>query len=123
MGKVVNAYIKVTGGRYEWLLEYKGYESRGSGSAGGDRMRAAIMALGEMLEHMTRPSVIDLQINEMNIANYINQGWLGKWKANNWENSHGAKIKHADLWKQVRFQEHAIRAKYERGLMIPGGQE
>lgn len=86
-------------------------------------MRAAIMALGEMLEHMTRPSVIDLQINEMNIANYINQGWLGKWKANNWENSHGAKIKHADLWKQVRFQEHAIRAKYERGLMIPGGQE
>lgn len=121
MGNVVNRYVKVTGGRYEWALEYKGHIKKGSGGEGDDRMRAAITGLGEMLSRMVRPSVINIKLNEMNVANYINNGWLGRWKENNWQNSHGVGIKHADLWQQVRFADHAIRAEYVRHLEMPGG--
>lgn len=116
---VVKAYIKVTGGQYEWKLEYKGHTRQGTGGHGGDRKVAAIKALRDMLKHMVRPSVIDLTMNEMNVANYINQGWLGKWKENDWKGVKGTEIKHADLWRQVPFGPHAIRAKYVRHMEIP----
>lgn len=119
---IVKAYIKVTGGQYEWKLEYKGHACQGTGGHGGDRKVAAIKALRDMLKRMVRPSVIDLTMNEMNVANYINQGWLGKWKENGWKGVKGTEIKHADLWQQVPFGPHAIRARYQRDMVIPDGQ-
>lgn len=120
--ETVKAYIKVTGYKYAWMLEYNGHQLHGEGEGSTysvNRKLTAIEALADMLGHMNRGAVIDLMINEMNVANYINRGWLGKWKQNNWKTVGGAEVKYAETWKTVRFEPHALRAKYVRELEIP----
>lgn len=118
----VKAYIKVTGHRYEWMLEYNGHRlcGRGEGSTySANRKLTAVEALEDMLGHMNRGAVINLTINEMNVANYINRGWLDKWKQNDWKTVGGATVKYAEAWQKVRFEPHKLRAEYVRELEIP----
>lgn len=118
----VKAYIKVTRWQYAWMLEYNGHRLYGEGEGSThsvNRKLTAIEALADMLGHMNRGATIDLEINEMNVANYINSGWLGKWKQNNWKTVGGVGVKYAETWKTVRFEPHELRAKYVRGLEIP----
>ena len=113
----VKAYIKVTGHKYAWMLECGGGRLYGDGegsSCSVNRKLTAIEALADMLGHMKRGVMFDLKINEINIANYINRGFLGKWKQNGWKTVGGARVKYAEEWKKVRFEPHAFRAEYVR---------
>lgn len=65
-----------------------------------NRKLTAIEALADMLGHMKRGVMFDLKINEINIANYINRGFLGKWKQNGWKTVGGARVKYAEEWKK-----------------------
>ena len=110
----VKAYIKVTGHKYAWMLECGGGRLYGDGegsSCSVNRKLTAIEALADMLGHMKRGVMFDLKINEINIANYINRGFLGKWKQNGWKTVGGARVKYAEEWKKVRFEPHAFRAE------------
>ena len=118
----VKAYIKVTGHKYAWMLECGGGRLYGDGegsSCSVNRKLTAIEALADMLGHMKRGVMFDLKINEINIANYINRGFLGKWKQNGWKTVGGARVKYAEEWKKVRFEPHAFRAEYVHELEIP----
>lgn len=35
------------------------------------------------------------------VVNGVNDGWLQKWKGNNWINAEGDPVKNHDIWKQV----------------------
>ena len=97
----VKAYIKVTSWQYAWMLEYNGHRLYGEGEGSThsvNRKLTAIEALADMLGHMNRGATIDLEINEMNVANYINSGWLGKWKQNNWKTVGGVGVKYAGIY-------------------------
>ena len=105
-----------------WMLECGGGRLYGDGegsSCSVNRKLTAIEALADMLGHMKRGVMFDLKINEINIANYINRGFLGKWKQNGWKTVGGARVKYAEEWKKVRFEPHAFRAEYVHDLEIP----
>ena len=107
----------MTSWQYAWMLEYNGHRLYGEGEGSThsvNRKLTAIEALADMLGHMNRGATIDLEINEMNVVNYINSGWLGKWKQNNWKTVGGVGVKYAETWKTVRFEPHELRAKYVR---------
>lgn len=41
-------------------------------------------------------------------------GWLDKWRENNWKNSQGEPVAHADLWQQVlrKLEEFGLTPKF-----------
>lgn len=116
----VDAYLKVTGAGYRYKIVCKGHPRKGDGEIKGGQRRAAVKGLAEMLDRITKPSMITLLCNDYDIVRYINRGFPGKWKQNKWKNSKGETVRNAELWQQVKLESHAIRAQYVKDLEIPG---
>jgi ribonuclease HI len=58
--------------------------------------RMYIMALIELVKHLDPVNTIEIYLNNGNILDTFNKGWLDKWNRN-----HYVKIKHSDLWREL----------------------
>lgn len=60
-------------------------------------MMAAIVAL----EKLKEPCKVTLYSDSAYLVNAINQGWLNKWKTNNWKTASKEPVKNIDLWTRL----------------------
>lgn len=60
-------------------------------------MMAAIVAL----EKLKEPCKVTLYSDSAYLVNAINQGWLNKWKINNWKTTSKEPVKNIDLWTRL----------------------
>lgn len=60
-------------------------------------MMAAIMAL----EKLKEPCKVTLYSDSAYLVNAINQGWLSKWKSNNWKTASKGPVKNIELWTRL----------------------
>ena len=73
--------------------------------------RAVLKALLVALERFDRPAVIKIYISDDFVRAALINGWLKRWKDNNWHKIKlNGDIRHLDLWLQVskRLTNHAV---------------
>ena len=112
-------------GGYGSILQYTGadgkqYEkemSEGFASTTNNRMEllAAIVAL----EALKRPCRGELYSDSQYLVNAFQQGWLDKWKQNDWFRDKKKKepVKNIDLWKRLdkAMEQHQVRFNWVKG--------
>ncbi|MQY03089.1 ribonuclease HI [Actinomadura macrotermitis] len=80
------------------------------GEPGTTNNRMEIMAAIQVLEHLTRPSLVHVHTD----SQYLRQGvtqWMAAWKRNGWLTAARQPVKNADLWR--RLDEAARRHRVE----------
>ena len=112
-------------GGYGSILQYTGtdgklYEkemSEGFASTTNNRMEllAAIVAL----EALKRPCKVELYSDSQYLVNAFQQGWLDKWKKNDWFRDKKKKepVKNIDLWKRLdaAMEPHQVHFNWVKG--------
>lgn len=61
----------------------------------------AIRALIAALDRMQKSSILTVYTSCRLIRNAIENGWLDKWRQQEWKNSKGKQVQHAEMWKEV----------------------
>ncbi|MFI6517264.1 ribonuclease HI [Spirillospora sp. NPDC050679] len=80
------------------------------GEADTTNNRMELTAAIRALEHLTRPSVVQVHTD----STYVRQGitqWMRSWKRNGWKTADKKPVKNADLWR--RLDEAARRHRVE----------
>jgi ribonuclease HI len=73
--------------------------------------RAVLTALLEALNKFNKAAVIRIYISDDYVRACLINGWLGKWKANEWHKIRlNGEVMHLDLWQQISQQlsKHAV---------------
>lgn len=112
-------------GGYGSILQYEGpdqqrYEKELSGgyqSTTNNRME--ILAAVAALEALKRPCQVLLYSDSQYLVNAFQQGWLTKWKKQNWFRDAKQKepVKNVDLWKRLDalLQIHKVTFQWVKG--------
>lgn len=93
---------------YMWILEYQSEKInqpitlKGCGTLSlANEPRAALTALVEALDRMTKESEIRIYSDCQHILNTCQNGWLPRWKENGWKLSNGKDVKNIELWQRA----------------------
>ncbi len=73
--------------------------------------RAVLCALNEALKKFNKAAVIKIYISDDYVRAAFINGWIKRWKANDWHKIRlNGEIRHLDLWQQVseRISSHAV---------------
>ena len=64
-------------------------------------LRAVIESFKKILSEKPKRDVeFELYSDSAYVVNSINNGWIAKWKQNNWKTTKGEDVKNRDLWEQ-----------------------
>lgn len=110
----VNIYIETSvhgpsqhGGRCMYIMEYllPGGEPKtvrgGSDWRDKKEMELALQALAAALSRIKSSCVIDIYTTCPQIRNTIENGWLDRWRQQDWKTSKGKEIRHRALWERI----------------------
>lgn len=104
-------YIGPDGKVYEKELS-AGYESTTNN-------RMEILAAVAALEALKKPCQVMLYSDSQYLVNAFRQGWLQKWKTNDWyrDAKRKEKAKNIDLWKRLdaAMQQHQVKFQWVKG--------
>ena len=105
-------------GGYGAILEFNGIKkelSCGFKSTTNNRMEilAAVVAMDALKE----PCHVVLTSDSKYLVDSINQGWMEKWKSNNWYRTKNEKAKNVDLFKRLDAQlnRHKVEFVWVKG--------
>lgn len=105
-------------GGYGAILRYKGQIkelSQGYLSTTNNRME--IMAAVVALEALKEPCKVTLTSDSKYLVDAIEQGWLEKWRSNNWYRTKKEKAKNVDLFKRLitQIEKHDVSFVWVKG--------
>ncbi len=105
-------------GGYGAILRYKGQVkelSQGYLSTTNNRME--IMAAVVALEALKEPCRVTLTSDSKYLVDAIEQGWLEKWRSNNWYRTKKEKAKNVDLFKRLitQLEKHNVSFVWVKG--------
>ena len=105
-------------GGYGAILRYKGQIkelSQGYLSTTNNRME--IMAAVVALEALKEPCKVTLTSDSKYLVDAIEQGWLEKWRSNNWYRTKKEKAKNIDLFKRLitQLEKHDVSFVWVKG--------
>lgn len=92
-------------GGYGVILNYNGKTkeiSQGFNMTTNNRMEILAAVVG--LEALKEPCEVDLYSDSKYLVDSINQGWIEKWKSNNWMRTNKEKAKNIDLFTRLLTQ-------------------
>lgn len=73
--------------------------------------RAVLTALTQALERFNKAAVLKIYISDDFVRASLINGWMGRWKDNNWHKIRlNGDLAHDDLWKKIQGQlsNHAV---------------
>lgn len=110
----VNIYIETSvhgpsqhGGRCMYIMEYILPDGAPKTVRGGSDWRdkketeLVLQALAAALARIKSPCVIDVYTSCRHIRNSIENGWLDRWRKQDWKNAGGKEIRHRKLWERI----------------------
>ena len=105
-------------GGYGAILEYNGTTKELSGgflSTTNNRME--ILAAVVALETLKEPCNVVLTSDSKYLVDSVNQGWIEKWKNNNWYRTKSEKAKNVDLFKRLvaQLERHNVEFVWVKG--------
>lgn len=105
-------------GGYGAILEFNGIKkelSCGFKSTTNNRME--ILAAVVAMEALKEPCQVVLTSDSKYLVDSINQGWMEKWKSNNWYRTKNEKAKNVDLFKRLDAQlnRHKVEFVWVKG--------
>lgn len=105
-------------GGYGAILMYNGVKkelSQGFISTTNNRME--LLAAITALEALKEPCEVVLTSDSKYLTDSVNQGWIEKWKSNNWYRTKNEKAKNLDLFKRldIQMQRHKIEFVWVKG--------
>ena len=105
-------------GGYGAILDYNGNKkelSQGYVSTTNNRME--LLAAITALEALKEPCNVVLTSDSKYLTDSVNQGWIEKWKSNNWYRTKSEKAKNVDLFKRLdaQIQRHSIEFVWVKG--------
>lgn len=77
------------------VKEISGYEEYTTNN------RMELRACIEALKSLKEPCNVTLRTDSKYIVSAFEEGWIKKWKLNNWKNSEGDNVKNQDLWLEL----------------------
>jgi ribonuclease HI len=105
-------------GGYGVILQYNDYEKRISG---GFRLttnnRMEIMAAIVGLEALKFPCSVTLYSDSQYLVESMNEGWVRRWKANNWYRNKKEMAVNTDLWNKLLdlCNRHSVKFVWIKG--------
>lgn len=105
-------------GGYGAILKYNDVTkelSQGYISTTNNRME--LLAAITALEALKEPCEVILTSDSKYLTDSVNQGWIEKWKSNNWYRTKSEKAKNVDLFKRLdaQIQKHKIEFVWVKG--------
>ena len=105
-------------GGYGAILKYNDVTkelSQGYTSTTNNRME--LLAAITALEALKEPCEVILTSDSKYLTDSVNQGWIEKWKSNNWYRTKSEKAKNVDLFKRLdaQIQKHKIEFVWVKG--------
>jgi len=79
--------------------------------------RMELLAAITALEALKEPCEVVLTSDSKYLTDSVNQGWMEKWKSNNWYRTKNEKAKNLDLFKRldIQMQRHKIEFVWVKG--------
>lgn len=112
-------------GGYGCILRYTGPDGRvyekelSGGFVNTTNNRMEILAAVAALEALKKPCQVTLYSDSQYLVNAFRQGWLEKWKRNDWyrDAKHKEKAKNVDLWKRLdqAMKPHQVQFRWVKG--------
>jgi len=87
------------------------------GFANTTNNRMELLAVINALSHLKETCKVTLFTDSQYIVKAINEGWLEKWKANNWKRNKREMALNIDLWQKLLplLIKHTIEFRWTRG--------
>ena len=105
-------------GGYGAILRYKGQTKELSqGYINTTNNRMEIMAAVVALEALKESCKVTLTSDSKYLVDAIEQGWLEKWRSNNWYRTKKEKAKNVDLFKRLiaQLEKHDVSFVWVKG--------
>lgn len=105
-------------GGYGAILRYKGQvKELSQGYLNTTNNRMEIMAAVVALEALKEPCKVTLTSDSKYLVDSIEQGWLEKWRSNNWYRTKKEKAKNVDLFKRLiaQLEKHDVSFVWVKG--------
>lgn len=105
-------------GGYGVILKYNEHKkefSAGYKSTTNNRMELMAIIVG--LKSLKEKCQVDVYSDSKYIVDAINQGWVEKWRANNWKRNKKEVAKNIDLWKKLLnlLDQHTVTIYWVKG--------
>ncbi len=105
-------------GGYAAVLIFQGKRKEISGGyKNTTNNRMEMMAAIEGLHSLKQPCKVSLYSDSQYVVQSINQGWVEKWRANNWKRNKKDSAKNVDLWIDLMklVEMHEVKFIWTRG--------
>ena len=89
-------------GGFGVIMTYKGHKkefSQGYVLTTNNRMELMGIIFG--LEHLKKPSIINIYSDSKYVVDGISKGWAERWKSKNWFRTRSVKASNYDLWEKL----------------------
>lgn len=75
-------------------------------------LKAVIEAFKKIMNDDSGESEIDYELysDSAYVVNSVNNGWIEKWKQNNWKTTKNDDVKNKDLWEELSFLRNRARS-------------
>lgn len=78
--------------------------------------RAVLMAFLTALQKFNKAAVIKIYISDDFVRAVLINGWLSRWKSNDWHKiRQNGEVRHLDLWQQIALQLNKHAVSFARG--------
>lgn len=105
-------------GGYAAVLLFQGKRKEVSGGyKNTTNNRMEMMAAIAGLHNLKEPCKVSLYSDSQYVVQSINQGWVEKWRANNWKRNKKDSAKNVDLWIELLklLEKHEVEFIWTRG--------
>lgn len=90
------------------VLKLRGYEVNTTNNR--MELMAVVMAIEKLLEkNFYDCDVVEIHSDSAYVVNALNNGWIAKWKLNEWKTSKGDEVKNKDLWESLIILMEAVK--------------
>lgn len=76
--------------------------------------KLVLTAITEALKRFRKPCAIRVNTECDGFLNALSQGWIQRWKKQDWKNAKGKPVNHAELWIEFTEQAEKHLCSYEK---------